>query len=258
MRTTIAILGLLAALPACSQEQPGKWFLDIHSIKPSLTGHYNGTQDGQPVNFDLQDDLGLAKDGAKPGVSLEYQGHRFGVEFAADEQDYKGSNYTKRKVTISGQNWAAGAQINTTLKVTNYTFNWTVRCLTWDQFWVGLDFGVRGMGLDLKAHGTQPLTAVPADAVFKNTLPIPQLGVAIGFNAFDGRLIGRGFYHGLGYKGASYSHTGADLRYVPLSWLGVRAFVDTESWKVPNGSISSDLEIGLDRTGSGFGVVFRF
>jgi len=43
-----------------------------------------------------------------------------------------------------------------------------------------------------------------------------------------------------------------------LDWLGVRVFLDSERFRVPEGSIKEDLDITLDRTGTGLGVVFRF
>jgi len=71
-------------------------------------------------------------------------------------------------------------------------------------------------------------------------------------------VIGRGYYHLLSYKGASYHHVGGDLRFFPVTWLGIRVFTDTEKLDVPNHSIKDDLEVGLNRQGTGFGVVLRF
>jgi len=65
-------------------------------------------------------------------------------------------------------------------------------------------------------------------------------------------------YHLLSYKGASYTHAALDLRVFPISWLGVRVFADSESFKVPKGSVKDDLEFKLDRDGMGFGVMVRF
>jgi hypothetical protein len=65
-------------------------------------------------------------------------------------------------------------------------------------------------------------------------------------------------FHLLGYKGATYRHAGADLRFFPISWLGVRAYFDNEHFRVPKGSIKDDLDILLDRSGTGLGIVFRY
>jgi hypothetical protein len=258
MRLSLLTLGLLAALPIHAQDLVRYWYFDVHQTKPTLEGHFEGKQDGNDFRMDLKDDLALAKDKTKIGFAVEYQGPRFGLELSMDGQDYLGTNMVNKKVSINGQTWTAGARLTTSVKATNTTFNWTIRALTWPQFWIGVDLGVRGMGVDLKASGIEPFTQVQASAGYKITIPIPQLGLSTGFNAFGGRLIGRGFYHYLGYSGASYSHIGADLRYFPVQWLGVRAFTDTESFKIPKGSAKQDADIGLDRAGTGFGVVVRF
>ena len=51
----------------------------------------------------MKDDLGIEKDSSKLGFALEYQGPRFGVEFAMDQQDYKGFNKLNRQITVGGQ-----------------------------------------------------------------------------------------------------------------------------------------------------------
>jgi len=257
MRTRVFTAAILASLPAFSQSR-GAWYLDVHRVAPTLEGSYTGMQDGKPVNFDIVKDLALAKDTTKVGVGLEYQGPRFGLELSAESQDYLGSNLISRDVTISGETWHAQATVATTVKMTNYTGNWTIRFMRTPGFWIGVDLGVRGTVLDLTATGKSYLTAVTSTASFKSGLPMPQLGPSVGYYGLDGRLVLRGYYHYLGYKGATYHNAGADVRYFPLSWLGVRAFTSAESWKVPADSISKDLAIVLDRSGTGFGLVLKF
>ncbi|BDU72198.1 hypothetical protein [Mesoterricola silvestris] len=257
MRTLVLSAAMAASLPALAQA-PGAWYLDLHRVAPTLEGNYTGMQDGKPVNFDIVKDLALAKDGAKVGVGLEYQGPRFGLELAVESQDYLGSNLITRDVTISGQTWNAQATVATSVKVTNYTGNWTIRFMRTPGFWIGVDLGVRGTALDLKATGTSYLTGLTSQASFKSGLPMPQLGPSVGYYGLEGRLVLRGYYHYLGYKGATYRNAGADARFFPLPWLGVRVFTASESWKVPTDSISKDLAIELDRTGTGFGLVLKF
>jgi hypothetical protein len=223
-----------------------------------LEGNYTGIQDGKPVNFDLVKDLALAKDSAKMGASLEYQGPRFGLELTLDTQDYSGRAFLDRDVTISGQTWHAQATVVSTVKTTNYTGNWTIRFMRTPGVWLGVDLGVKGTVVDLKATGSSYLSGVTTSAAFKSGLPMPQVGPSAGYTSEGGRFAIRGYYHFLSYKGASYHHTGGDVRFFPLPWLGVRAFASSESWKVPDNSIASDLAINLDRAGAGFGLVFKF
>jgi len=251
-------LCLAAALPALGQAPKRAWYFGLQRVAPTFEGHFEGIQDNESILIDLQGDLAIGKDSTKPGLALEYQGPRFGLEFSMDEQDYKGANTVSRLIKISGQDYNQGAYVTTDLKIKNYTFNWTIRALKFEHAWIGVDLGARVWDMDLKALGEEPLSGVKAEAVEKFPIPIPQIGLSTGFEAFEGSLVAKGYYHALFYSGAKYNRIGADVRYFPLRWLGVRAFVDKETFDVPKGSIKDDLEIKLDRNGVGFGVMVRF
>ncbi|HLO66077.1 MAG TPA: hypothetical protein VK188_03590 [Holophaga sp.] len=256
MRFPLAVAALAAALPLGAAG--GSWYFGASSAGPRLEGSYLGIQDGKPVDFDLVKDLALGKDGSGGGFLLEYQGPRFGLELAMETQKYKGLNQITRDITISGQDFPAQATVSSRVKATATTFNWTVRLVKAPGFWFGVDLGVRSTYVDAQAHGVNYLSGEQGDAVFKSPLPMPQVGPSMGYASGDGRFAIRGYYHYLGYKGATYHHAGGDVRFFPLAWLGVRAYVASESWKVPNGSLKDDLEITLDRSGAGFGVLVKF
>jgi hypothetical protein len=258
MRLSTACLVLLSALPACAQGAESHWYLDVHRFTPTLTGHYNDTSGGNPVAVDFQNDLALAKDQAKVGYGLEYQGPRFGLAFSSDEEDYAGRHTIAEKIVINNQTFNANTLVTSSLKATNYNLNWTIRAFRWPQFWLGLDLGARATQLKLDATGVEPFTGVTASAAYKTTLPIPQVGPSLGFTGFHNRLVARASYHLLAYKGCTYSHTSADLRIFPLSWLGIMVFADDEHARVPQGSIKSTLDATLDRSGTGLGIVARF
>jgi hypothetical protein len=113
--------------------------------------------------------------------------------------------------------------------------------------------------MDVTASGYEPLTTVYSLPVQEKVpMPLAQFGLSTGFNAFDQRLVGKGYYHLVPYRGASYRHMGADLRFFPIKWLGARVFTEYERLDVPLGSLSNDLEIRLNRQGTGFGLVLRF
>lgn len=257
-KALLPILAFSVLAPLSAQAPVREWYLDVHHFSPTFEGHFEGIQDGQPVVFDTQSDLGLGKDTTKLGLALEYQGPRFGVEFSVSEQDYAGSNYLTRKITVNGQDYNAGAQVDSKMKVTTSNFLWTIRALKWDQAWIGVDLGARVWAMDLHVVGNDPFSGTSASATEKFPIPIPQVGLSVGFNALERKVIGRGYYHLLTYKGASYHHTGVDVRFFPIHWLGIRAFMDAENFDVPKGSVKDDLQLVLDRKGTGFGVVLRF
>ena len=258
MRLLMAPLVLAAALPAFSQGVERYWYFDLHQVSPTLEGHFRDAKADNPVDVDLTRDLGLRKDKAKLGFSLEYQGPRFGLELSRDGEDYVGSNTVAQKVTINNTTFTADTLVNSRVKATNNTLNWTIRILRWPQAWIGLDLGARATQLEISANGSEPFSGVTATADYKATLPVPQVGLSAGFQAFNNRLIGRGYYHFLSFKGATYRHPGADLRFFPINWLGVRVFTDGEHFKVPKGSVNDTADIALDRTGTGVGIVARW
>ena len=259
MIRSFAVLALVASMPLLAEDLDRTFQFDVHRVGPTFEGHFKGMQDGKPLAVDLQSDFGIQKDTTKVGFGLEYQGPRFGFELSAEEQDYKGHNFLQKDVQLNGSTFHAGAMVDSTVKLKDYTVNWTIRALKWPQFWIGIDLGARIWDLEMTASAFEPLTTAYIPQVTEKVpLPIPQIGLSTGFDAFEKRVVGRGYYHLLSYKGASYHHVGGDLRFFPVKWLGVRVFTDTEKLDVPNHSIKDDLEVGLDRSGTGFGVVIRF
>ena len=260
MRSLLVSLGLLGMLcaPLRAEEEGGHWFLDVHTLAGTLDGHYHGLQNNEPMDVDLKGDLGLAADGNKPGAGLEYQGHRFGLELAANEADFKGSQVVTKTVTINGQSFSAGAKVTSAVVFKTYTLNWTIRALTFEHAWIGIDLGVRAISLDLTAHGVEGFTNITADAAYKGTLPLPQVGLSAGLKLMNNRILARAFYHTLNYSGASFVVTGADVRVFPLSWLGLMAFTNQAKLNVPQGAISDSANVVLNQNGSGGGIVFRF
>jgi len=253
-----AALLLLAALLLAAQVPERKWSFDLHGLPATLEGDFEGIEDGKPIFFDLKNDLGLEKDKTKPGVSIEYQGHRFGLALSTDAQDHKGSAILTRPITLDGTTYQMLTRVDSRIKFQSYDLNWTIRALTWEQAWVGVDLGIRAWNLDMTATGTEQSTLQTTTASEKILVPIPQLGLSVGGKAFGNRVVGRASFHFLSYKGANYRRWQGDIRYFPIPWLGLRAFLDDESFNVPKDSIKDDLRLNLDRSGAGFGVVVRF
>ena len=257
MIRSLIVGSIITCIPLLAEAPEKAFYVDLHRISPSFDGHFEGKQDGETIYLDTKDDLDLVKNSTKIGVDLEYQGPRFGVEFSTDAQDYKGSHYLQRQITVKGNNYPAGALVRSDVKIRNYTLNWTIRALKSEQAWLGVDLGARGWDLDLHITDDQPLLGNTESSV-KISVPIPQVGLSAGFQALEGQIVTRGYFHVMSYRGASYQRLGADVRYFPINWLGLRVFADSESLRVPKGSIQDDLELKLNRSGFGFGVIARF
>ena len=251
------ILALLAALPMAAQEV-GYWSVDLHANTGSLAGHFIGSQGGQPFFLDLKDDLALADTGFKVGYGygLEYQGPRHALALTSDAMSFKGSNKLTRDIIVNGQTYTAGGVVNSTVKTTIMDLTWTIRQATSHEAWVGIDLGVRSVGADVSAQGL--VAGVSQSASYSGTLALPQIGLSAGLQVDDGTFVARGFFHTFYLFGASYNVYGADLRYFPVLWGGIRVFTTVSTLKMPNSSVWNNLDLALNQDTYGVGGVLRF
>jgi len=225
---------------------------------PTLTGHFQGVQNGQPIAVDLDSDLGLGKDKTTPGFFFDYQGPRFAFQASSGSAEYRGDRTLTRNITIDGTTYSAADHVQSRLKLATVEGTWTIKFLRAQDAWLGLDLGVQAWKVDLDVNDVPP-APLPATASSTSiSAPIPQIGLSGGSRGFDGILESKAYVHYLGYKGAKYTLLGLDVRVFPVKWLGVRAFYEGSTFDVPKGSVKDDLELRLERKGGGFGVVVRF
>ena len=233
------------------------WNLGLQSYGPTLTGHFQGTQDGRPTAVDLDGDLGLGKDKTTPGFFLDYQGPRFAFQVSHGSAEYRGDRVVSRTVTVDGTPYPAGTRILSHLKLATVDGVWTVKFVRDADTWLGFDLGLQAFTVDLDAT-SMPAAGPATSASTRVTAPIPQVGLSGGSRGYNGAVEAKAYIHYLGYQGAKYTLYGADVRIYPVSWFGLRAFYESGKLDVPRGSIKDDLEFQLDRKGVGLGAVVRF
>lgn len=252
---TSAFAQLGAPYPASQGFQP-TWTLGAQSYGPTLTGHFEGTQNGRPLFLDLNGDLGLGKDKINPGLFFDYQGPRFGFQVSTGAAEYKGDRTLGRTVTLNGTSYSAGTRLLSHVKLASVDGIWTIKFVREADSWLGFDLGVQTWTLDMDAASTDTATPVAASTQVK--APIPQIGLSGGSRGYNGAVESKAYIHYLAYKRAKYTLFGADFRIYPVSWFGLRAFYEGGTFKVPKGSIKDDLDFQLDRKGIGLGAVVRF
>ena len=253
-------VALFLAISLAAQAQAGKWSLGVYSGAPELTGYYRDSGNLK-TSFDIQNDFNLEKDKIGLGIHLDYSGARFGFSLDYGYNDYAGQGIINRVIQIGGYTFPTGINVTSALKNTAFDVNWTIKALRMNQAWLGVDVGIQGWYLDVQASGALTDTPYADTLVEANEMyvvPIPQLGVSGGFQGLQDRITLLGKVHFLAYKGAKYTRLVADARYYFLPWLGVRAFVESQSLDAPDSSIIEDIEVELDRNGFGFGVVARW
>jgi hypothetical protein len=249
-----AAFAQLGAPMAPASDLQRTWTLGAQVYGPTLTGHFNGSIDGQPIKLDLDSDLGLGKDKTTAGFFLDYQGPRFAFQVASGSAEYRGDRALTQSIQINGQTFSATHEIQSHVKLASVDGVWTIKFVKGSDAWVGLDLGAQVWTIDMDATDVTS----PATASAKVTAPIPQIGLSAGGRGFNGGLEAKAYVHYLGYKQASYTMVGADVRLFPVRWFGLRAFYEGSRFKVPQGSVKDDLEFQLDRKGAGFGAVLRF
>jgi hypothetical protein len=253
--STTAAFAQLGAPSASTSDLQRTLSLGGQVYGPTLTGHFNGTISGQPIGLDLNSDLGLAKDQTTAGFFLDYQGPRFAFQVSTGSADYRGDRTLTQAIQLNGQTFSASHEVQSHVKLASVDGIWTIKLIRGSGAWLGLDLGVQVWKIDMDATD---VTAATAPASTSVTAPIPQVGLSAGGRGFNGALEAKAYVHYLGYKQANYDLVGADLRYFPVRWFGLRAFYEGSHFNVPKGSVKDDLEFQLDRKGAGFGGVFRF
>ncbi len=254
LSTTAAFAQLGAPLAPASDLQR-TWTLGGQVYGPTLTGHFQGVQSGQPISVDLDSDLGLAKNKTTPGFFLDYQGPRFAFQISNGTAEYRGDRTVTRTITVNGQSYSAGTEVQSHVKLASVDGIWTIKFVGGSDAWMGLDLGAQVWTIDMDAADASGVIPAASTSV---TAPIPQIGLSAGGRGFNGGLEAKAYVHYLGYKQAKYTLVGADLRFFPVRWFGLRAFYEGSSFDVPKGSVKDDLEFKLERKGVGFGGVFRF
>lgn len=233
------------------------WSVGMQSYGPTLSGHFQGVQDGQPIAVDLDSDLGLGKDKTTPGFFMDYEGPRFGLQVSSGSAEYRGDRIVYRPITVGGATYTTGTRVLSHLKLATLDGIWTIKFARDTDTWLGFDLGVQAWTVDLDATSV-PAFGTPTSASTRIKAPIPQLGLSGGSRGFNGALEAKAYIHYLGYRSAKYTLYGLDLRAFPTSWFGLRAFYEGGKFDVPRGSIQDDLDVQLDRKGVGLGAVVRF
>jgi len=252
--TAFAQLGAPSPTPAGFQPT---WTVGGQSYGPTLTGHFQGVQDGQPIAVDLNGDLGLGKDKATPGFLLDYQGPSFAFQISNGSAEYRGDRVMNRTVIVDGTSYTSGTRVLSHVKLATVDGIWTTKFVRESDAWLGFDLGLQVWTLDLDATSA-PTVGSPSSASTRIKAPIPQIGLSGGSRGYNGAMEAKAYIHYLGYKRAKYTLYGVDLRVFPVSWFGLRAFYEGGSFDVPRGSIQDDLDVKLDRKGVGLGAVVRF
>jgi len=234
------------------------WTLGAQTYGPSLSGHVLGTQDGKAFLLDLEGDLGLGKDKARPGLFFDYEGPSFAFQVTTGSADYRGDRTLARQITLNGQTFAASTRVQSHMKLASLDGIWTIKFAQEEGAWLGFDVGAQVWTLDLDGTSvpTAPATATAAASQVKAT--IPQVGLSGGSRGYNGAVETKAYLHYLTYKHATYTLYGVDVRVFPVRWFGLRAFYEAGTLKVPQGSLKDDLDLRLDRKGMGFGAVVRF
>lgn len=232
--------------------------MGVQTFGPTLSGHMQGTLDGQPMQVDLNGDLGIGKDGAKTGFFFDYQGHSFGFQASTSSTEYAGNRVMTRNVTVNGANYPIGSQVQSRVKLASLDGIWTIKLVSEPDAWMGLDLGLQIWTLDLKTAGALLAVPTPPSSNVSIKAPLPQVGLSGGSRGYNGAFESKAYIRYMKAKGGAYLMVGTDLRMFITRWFGLRAFYESSRLSGSKGAVKDDLEIGIDRKGVGFGAVLHF
>jgi len=252
----LAITPLMAGADLQSAPPGGHWTFGIIRQGPTFTGTFT---DGDGTRVDTARDLGMGKDSTSLGFLAEYEGRRFLLHLAAYGQSFSGNQVTDEQVAVDGTVYPATTRLQSQYRLKDYELDWTIKVWRWDAAYLGVDLGINAWNTTISAQGDVTANGVTETrkASFSATAPLPQLGLSAGGH-FGSDLDVRGYAHFLSVSGVSYHRVGLDVRYYPLSWLGLRANYEAEAIKAPKGSLKDDSSTVITRNGLGFGVLARF
>jgi len=268
---TAALAGLMAAAPLAGQapaQKTKKWSFGLYGSAPEFGMYFHQLEEsGAPgeykVFFDTKTDLDLKNNKNGQGVRIDYLGPRFGFQLDVGFHDFAGQNRMTRAITLDDETFDAGMDVTSSIKNTSVDITNTIKILSFEHFWLGIDLGIQAWIMRVGAEGRNISVGDetkdgvgPVSTILP--LPIPQVGLSLGLKGFNNALEFRGRAHLLSYSGASYTLFAADARCYFLPWLGVRAFMENQRFDVPYGSVNEDMEARIDNNRFGFGVAFRW
>lgn len=236
------------------------WSLGLTYQGADFSGNYYHLDGVNLTSYDTSGDLGLAPSAKGLGLGLDYEGRRFRLQLSTWGQAYAGDRQVVQDVTIDGKVYQAGARVQSRISLRSSELDWTIKLFRSQEGYFGLDFGLSSWSIDLTAQGQGSVAGGPVQSAFASASGkqiIPQAGLSAGYR-FGPVAELRGYYHLLSRRGADYRRAGADLRYFPLPWLGLRLALERERFDLPKGSLDDRTALKIDKNGAGFGVIWRF
>ena len=125
--SSTAAFAQLGASNAPAADLQRTWTLGGQVYGPTLTGHFNGTINGQPIALDLDSDLGLGKDKTTPGFFIDYQGPRFAFQISNGTAEYRGDRTLTQQITLNGKTFSQSDRVQSHVKLATVDGIWTIK-----------------------------------------------------------------------------------------------------------------------------------
>jgi hypothetical protein len=229
---------LFSAMPAAAFEIGARalyWFPSFKTDMRADSAGLSGT------SLDLKDNLGVGNEGIPTFEAFGGLG-RHHLSLAYTPIKYSGSTTLAAPVTFNGKTFAAGANVNTDLKLRMLDLEYRFTLLDMENILAG--FSVDAIGqikyIDGEAKMEAPAAATEAD--FTVRAPIPMIGVGAHVGLLAGILEARAKLTGISYSGNYLYEALADLSLTPFPFLDIHAGYKVIRLKIDRNDVFLDSQ----------------
>jgi hypothetical protein len=245
----IALL-LFSAMPVGAFEIGARalhWF-------PTMKADMKADSDGKAgTSLDLKDNLGVGTESFPTFEAFGGLGkHRISLAYTPIK--YSGSTRLAAPVAFNGQTFAAGADVNTDLKLRMLDLEYQYKFLDLENILAGFSLSAIGQikYIDGEARMEAPATATAAD--FKVRAPIPMVGLGAHIGVLAGLLEARAKVAGIAYSSNYLYEALADLSVTPFPFLDIHAGYKVIRIKIDRNDVFLDSQF----TGPYIGLTVSF
>ncbi len=236
----VGVLGF--ALPANALEFGARGYYWFPGLKGDLRGDNAGVAGTQ---VDIKDDLGMDnKNIPSAEIYVGTKRHHFSLMYS--QVDFSGSQAINRNITFRGNTFAAGAQVDSDLKLKMVDLDYQYDLINLENILAGFSLGpvlkVKYLDGEARLNSTTPGSAYDRKETF--SVPVPMIGLGAHLGVLANWLEARAKVTGIAYSGSAFYDAMADISLTPFPFVDIHGGYRYVKLKVDNVSdIFANVEL---------------
>jgi hypothetical protein len=244
------VMLLLWAMPVGAFEIGARALYWFPTFKADMTADSAGLA-GTAIN--MEDDLGMGKESFPTFEAFGGMGrHHFSLAYTPIK--YSGSTRLTTPVTFDGQTFAAGANVNTDMKLRMLDLEYRYTFLDMENILAGFSLDAIGqvkyVDGEIKMHDP----AASTEAAVALRTPVPMIGVGAHIGLLAGILEARAKVAGVAYSDSYIYEALADLSLTPFPFLDIHVGYKVIRLKIDQ----NDVFLNSQFTGPYIGMTVSF